>query len=223
MTRWAMILGLVGLIAVGGLAIWRHTNRLHFVQTVCEAGLPNLSRPAGIDADDLDCAVLGPKRRVSGFLLGEYHGRILVVGDAFRFDDHGAFANEVLDLAGGTGRSSREWDSLRDMGRNAPEVCFLTIWRVTMDGWSTETDGPFGYAGLPSRGFFADRLISVEPVTEAQVAEVNPRMLEHACVWTGADGWLHLGAESPAPPVLPQRRPILAVPGSGLAPVGHGS
>jgi hypothetical protein len=203
MRRWTLILGLVGVVAVGGLAIWHQTNRVHFVQTLCEAGLPNLSRPAGVNADDLDCVVLGPSRRVSGFLVGQYHGRTLIVGDALRFDDHGAFANEVLDMAGGTGRSSRGWDSLRDMGINAPEACFVMIWRVTMDGWSTETDGPFGHGGLPSRGFFADQIFSIEPVTLVQVARVGPRMREHACVWTGEGGWLHLGADSPAPPVLP--------------------
>lgn len=200
MKRWALLLGLIVVTALGGLAIWHQTNRVHFVQTLCEAGLPNLSRPSGVEADSLGCGVLGPRRRVSGFLFGDYHGRMLVVGDAIRFDDHGAFANEVLDMAGTTGRSRRGWDDLRDMGRNAPEACFLTIWRVTMDGWSTETDGLFGYGGPPSRGFFADQLVSIEPVTPAQVAGLNGGMLKHACAWTGEGGWIHLGSDRPVRP-----------------------
>lgn len=202
MRRWALFLGLFVAAAVAGLVIWHQMNRAHFVQTLCEAGLPNLSRPSGVEADSLGCGVLGPKRRVSGFLFGEYHGRMLVVGDAIRFDDHGAFANEVLDMAGSTGRSRQGWDDLRDMGKTLPEACFLTIWHVTMDGWSTETDGLFGYGGPPSRGFFADQLVSIEPVTSEQVAEVDARMREYACIWTGEGGWLHLGSDRsvrPAP------------------------
>ena len=198
-----LVLGLVVVAALAGLVVWRQTNRTHFIQTVCKAGLPNLSRPGDIDADELGCVVLGPKRRLSGFLVGEYHGRTLIVGDTLRFDDDGVYANEVLDMAGGTARSNSGWDDLREMREDAPEGCFLTVWRVTLDGWSTETDGPYGLMGLPSRGFFADRLVSIEPVRPEQVAEVaDTRMAEYACVWTGEGGWRHLGIDEPAPPVL---------------------
>jgi len=198
-----LVSGLVVVLAVGGLAIWHQTDRVHFVQTLCEAGLPNLSRPNGLDADQLECIVLGPKRRVSGFLLGEYHGSALVVGDAFRFDDRGAFANEVFDIAGGTGRSGLEWFELGKMRETAPEACFLPIWRVTVDGWSTVTDGPHGYGGLRSRGFFHDRLAAIDPVTPAQVADIDPRMREYACVWTGEGGWRRLASDSPTQTVSP--------------------
>lgn len=198
MRYWVMAAGLV-VAAVAGLGIWHQTNRVHFIQTLCEAGLPNLSRPGGIDADRLECVVLGPSRRVSGFLLGEYHLSALLVGDAVRLDDRGVLANEVLDMAGGSSRSDFTLSDLREMREKAPDVCHLTIWRVTLDGWSTETDGPYGYSGLPSRGFFHERLVAIEPVTRAQVAEIDTRMRERACIWTGEAGWVHLGTDQAEP------------------------
>ena len=47
------------LIAIVGLAGWHAYDRVGMIQTLCEAGMPNLSRPPEVDARFLNCAVLG--------------------------------------------------------------------------------------------------------------------------------------------------------------------
>jgi len=93
MRRWALVLGLI-VATVGGLAIWHQMDRVQFIQTLCEAGLPNLSRPSEVDAKYLGCTVLGPKRRVHGFAEGAFEHSAIVIGDRYNVDEQG-FTNEA--------------------------------------------------------------------------------------------------------------------------------
>lgn len=157
MRRSVLILGLVVAAAVGGLAVWHQVNRVHFTQTLCEAGLPNLSRPAVVDADDLECTVLGPKRRVSGFVETAFEHSVLVTGELYPAESRPApwfsLTEGVMERGGAALR--------RELDTPVPGLCGLRVAGIVADGWLTESPGRFGHLGIASQEFHAHRILEV--------------------------------------------------------------
>jgi len=188
--RIAMVLGLivVGLIgtSVAGLAGWYAVDRTAMIGGLCRAGLPNLSRPHDVDARRLGCAVLGPKQRVTGILLGDFELSSLVMGDRLRFDQNDEVTNETAWFSATDGLAERGGDRLREqMGRYVPGGCGMRIGSITVDGWMTESKGSYGHLGMAEREFWADRVVSIGPPS-AEAVEVyggslaaNPELADY--------------------------------------------
>lgn len=173
MRRWALLLGLMVATAVGGLAIWHQTNRVQFIQTLCEAGLPNLSRPPEVEADLLGCAVLGPTQTVTGFAEFGFELHRLTLGDSYEMEN-GRVTNARAWLSGTDGVLDRGWRPLMEKGND--EGCFTRVAKVTAQGWMTISSGAFGHIGIEEpREFFAYRIISSRPASASELAVLGQR------------------------------------------------
>ena len=164
-----------------GLAAWYRLDRTAMVQAVCKAGLPNLSRPKQVDARELGCTVLGPRRRVSGFLESGFEHSRLIVGDRYR--------HEAPWLSGTPGFMERGGDGLaRVYGQGGEDCGLLRVMRVTVEGWTTVSKGRFGHLGMASREFYADRIVSLDAATREDLSLLPAQSRSGVCRWTG-DGW----------------------------------
>jgi hypothetical protein len=180
-----------------GLAGWYRLDRTAMVQAVCKAGLPNLSRPKRVDARELGCAVLGPRRRVSGFLESGFEHSRLIVGDRYRLDAEGGIANEAPWLSGTPGFMERGGDGLaRVYGQGEEDCGLLRVMRVTVEGWMTVSEGRFGHLGMASREFYADRIVSFDAATREDLSLLPAQSRSGVCRWTGA-GWAGVDETEP--------------------------
>lgn len=167
---------LIGLTLIvlftGGVAIdlaLQPSHRIVVIAGLCKVGLPNLSRPLEVDADDLGCAVLGPRRKVTGFLESGFELSRIVVGDRYYLNERG-FTNESAWFSGTPGVMQRGGETLRRLDHEESEDCTLTVARVTVEGWMTVSKGGFGHLGLASREFYAYRILSAEPARAEDLA-----------------------------------------------------
>lgn len=170
MKRWALLLGLIVVTAVGGLAIWHQANRVQFIQTLCEAGLPNLSRPRVIEADQLGCTVLGPKQTLTGYVSTAFEHSSLIVGAEVVLGRNG-FENESAWFSGTEGLDQRGGEDLHKVLEiRRPGLCGSRLAKVTVEGWMTASPGGFGHLNLADREFYAYRIVSATaPSTAALV------------------------------------------------------
>lgn len=164
-------LALIVLLAGGVAADFalRPSHRIAAIAGLCEVGLPNLSRPPEVDADQLRCAVLGPRRTVTGFLESGFELSRIVVGDRYYLDDRG-FTNESAWFSGTHGVIQRSGETFRALDHEKSEDCTLTVARVTVEGWMTVSKGSFGHLGFASREFYAYRILSAEPARAEDLA-----------------------------------------------------
>ncbi len=163
-------------------------HRTAVLKGLCQVGLPNLSRPPEVDADSLGCAILGPKRTVTGFLeLGFEHSHI-IIGDRYEWDDLGV-TNEVAWFSDTPGLRDRGGDALLKLHHDRRDGCFVTVSRVSVEGWMTVSEGDFGHLGLASREFYAGRILSSKPAT-AEDLKGAQAMGDMVCTagTSGADG-----------------------------------
>lgn len=191
MRKWALALGLAAVVAIGGLAIWRQINRVHFVQTLCEAGLPNLSRPRVVPADQLGCAVLGPTRRVAGFVETSFENSTLIVGPRPLYDQRGLL-NETAWFTATSGLATRGGEALRlELSAPRPGLCGRRMAAVVVEGWMTVSEGGFGHLNLSPREFYAGRVLSASPpsaeILESERRELSGRLPTGACEWLEAN------------------------------------
>lgn len=173
--------------------------RVSAIETLCEMGLPNLSRPPELDAEELGCTVLGPLRTERGFHEGAFEHSMLVVGDRYRRAADGAYANETAWFESAPG--------IEDIGAHfrpppAPEHCFMYVSGIAVEGWMTLSEGGYGHLNGYSRAFYARRIIGMSGVQAEQVADMAPPIREFACRWTG-EAWVSIddaGVTTPTPP-----------------------
>lgn len=166
-------LALIVLLASGVAAdlALQPSHRIAAIAGLCKAGLPNLSRPPEIDARNLGCAVLGPKRTVTGFLESGFEHSRLVVGDRYHLSERG-FTNESAWFSGTPGVMERGGEALRRLDHERSEGCIVTVAKVTVEGWITVSKGDFGHLGSASREFYAYRILSAEPASVEDLAEM---------------------------------------------------
>lgn len=157
----AVALTAVLLIGAAGLAGWQAYDRVGMIQTLCKAGLPNLSRPREIDARALDCAVLGKKQRLRGFISTSFENATLTVGEHIELTPQGFYKNASAWYSGTTGLSERGDGSLgREIEKLHPGLCGLRVAKVEVEGWMTISPGQYGHLGLADREFYIYRVIS---------------------------------------------------------------
>ena len=151
--------------------IWFHRDRTAMLASLCEAGLPNFSRPSVVEADVLGCVILGPRRRVSGVLLTGFEDSNLIESDLPPSPDGGDFTGGATWFTCNqvTGCDERLESQLR---RRIPGVC-AGLARVTAYGWVTETPGDYGHLGGYAREFYVDEVVAVGPPPPALVARMR--------------------------------------------------
>lgn len=153
----AAILG----IGICTLLVAYTRDREGTLRQLCKAGFPNLSRPSYVRATDLQCKILGPKRRVSG---------ILITGDE---------ASNLLtnDLGPGTtwflSNQTQPRSPALDKQLSTPVkgVCDTGMASVTVEGRATVSLGTYGHLGSYARTFFVEKVISVRPPPTRVVRE----------------------------------------------------
>lgn len=186
------------LIGTAGLAGWHAYDRVGMIQTLCEAGLPNLSRPPEVDARMLDCAVLGRKQRLRGFISSSFENATFTLGDHIELTPEGFFRNRSAWYSGTTGGSERGDGSLgRELKKLHPGLCGERVAKVEVEGWMTVSPGQFGHLGGWDREFYIYRVISATtPAREDleafrmpdRILKQHPGFAEHcAAVEGGAD------------------------------------
>lgn len=164
-------IGAGALIAVAAvslvLAYWYWRDRPQMLEALCEAGLPNFSRPASVSPETLGCVILSKK--------GRYRG---VVETAF---EHSFLISDDLPPTGGV-RPGNAWFTCNQatgcdprleaqLHQPIPGVCLVSLASVTADGWITESPGGYGHLNMAEREFYSDRVISVGPPPPANVKE----------------------------------------------------
>ncbi|MGV8930187.1 MAG: hypothetical protein ACOH1E_10565 [Brevundimonas sp.] len=147
------------------------SHRIAAIAGLCKVGLPNLSRPPEVDARDLGCAVLGPKRRVTGFFEGGFEHSVIRTGDRDLVDGQGVI-NETAWFSDTSGLMQRGGETLRRLDHGRSDDCLVTVAKVTVDGWMTVSEGNFGHLGLAAREFYAYRIHSAEPARVEDLVEM---------------------------------------------------
>jgi len=153
------VLALLGITTVGGFA-WYKQDRAGMLSRLCEAGLPNFSRPSIVRADDLGCAILGPKTRVEGVLLSGFEAANFMSKDLGPPPSGGGFTGSTWYTANHSSPRNDQLD--RQLERRMPGIC-VGLATLVVDGWPTVTAGNYGHLGIYSREFYAERVISVKP------------------------------------------------------------
>jgi hypothetical protein len=163
-----VLIAVVVVVTVGG-SVWFQRDRTGMFQTLCEAGLPNLSRPSVVEADDLGCEILGPKIRATGILQTGFEASNFMTDDLGPVPKGGGFTGSTWYSCNQRSGCDRRLDSQLD--KEIPGLCGTRLASVTVEGWTTITPGRYGHLGVYSREFFADRVIEVRPPSADFVAK----------------------------------------------------
>jgi hypothetical protein len=178
--RKSLRVGLIAILLVVGMgsaaaAVWYKQDRAGMLHSLCEAGLPNFSRPRVVRKDDLGCTILSQKTRVKGVLLTGFEASSLrskVWGD----DPAWHTCNQT------TGCDKRV-DAM--LSRKISGVC-VGLAEITTEGWVTVSPGRYGHLGLLKREFFEDRVIQVGPPPQDEVRRWQKAYAEAGitdCLW----------------------------------------
>ena len=161
MVRFRPPAAFLGLIAFAALlaAAFYGANRTKALSLMCTAGFPNLSRPAQIPADALDCTIVGKRETIYGLVNSSDHGMSIVTKEGglpisvwlFRHDPR--LARQV----------TRSWSDYCINGATARLV-----------GWRSQTPGPFGHMGYADEEFYVEQVATVEPLPQWAIAQVAP-------------------------------------------------
>jgi hypothetical protein len=156
--------------AIGAYA-WYRADRTGMLQSLCEAGLPNLSRPSIVDADDLDCTILGPRRRVKGVLLTGFEASGFIENDLPPPPKGGGFTGGTWWTCNQVRGCDRKVE--KQLERPVPGLCDTSLASVVVYGWPTVTPGRYGHLGVYAREFFVDEVESAGPPPPALVDRMH--------------------------------------------------
>jgi len=161
LVRWTgLVLLVTGVAAVATGTLWYRLDRPAALAAACRIGLPNFSRPKVIEAHEIGCHILGPKRRVRGVLVSAFEVSSLDSADLGTPPKGGGFGGTWYSST----RSSKGSEALdRQLAKPIPGLCGIGFASVTVEGWATLSPGHYGHMGIYSREFFADRVIAVGP------------------------------------------------------------
>jgi len=166
-----LALALVLWMSALGSIIWYQADRSGMLAALCEAGLPNLSRPAAIKAEDLGCAIVGPRRRIEGVLLTGFEASNLFLSDLGPAPPGGGFTGSTWWTCNQQSGCDRRLD--RQLSEEIPGLCDTGLAHVTAYGWATETPGRYGHLGVYARQFFVDEVVDVGPPPAQLVARLR--------------------------------------------------
>lgn len=182
MARQITVVSSISLAVLGAVAMigWWYADRPSIARVICEAGLPNLTRPNDLAKDELGCTPLSERREISGLALSL---------SAFRSNVFEPYKGEK-ELLGGYSAwlvclPGRCVDRLKKLDSILPRECGLrpdgVPWSwVRVEGWVTLEDGQYGDLGLFRRKFYVDRIVEISspPIEilrerESQLKEVG--------------------------------------------------
>lgn len=153
----AALLGLIAFAALLGAAFY-DANRTTVLSVICTAGFPNLSRPAQIPTDALDCTVLGKGETISGVIYSFDHGSSMATKEG---------AQPISVWLG------RDYPRLaRQIARSWSDYCVSGA-SARLVGWRSQTPGRFGHMGFADEQFYVEQIAKVEPLPEWAVAQVG--------------------------------------------------
>lgn len=164
------ILAVVVSAALAGLT-WYHRDRTAFLGSLCQAGLPNFSRPAVVRQSDLGCIILGPRQRVSGVLLTGFEASNLIENSLPSLPHKGGAPGTTWLTCNQQTGCDEKLD--KELSKQIPGLCGTGLASVVAFGWVTETPGEFGHLGLYSREFFVDQVVAVDPPPPALVKRMQ--------------------------------------------------
>lgn len=149
------VLGAVVLIG------WWYADRPSIARVICEAGMPNLTRPNDLAKDELGCLPLSERREISGLTLSL---------STFRSNLFEPYEGEEKLLGGYSAwlvcLPGRCVDRMKMLDSLPPRECKLIpdgvplSW-MRIEGWVTLEDGQYGDLGLFRRKFYVDRIVEV--------------------------------------------------------------
>ncbi len=176
--RNSVVLALLATGVGAGIAMfaWYSHDRAAMLETLCKSGFPNFSRPSAVNERDLGCAILGPRRRVSGVLLTGFEASYLMTDDLGAPPAGGGFTGNTWHTCNqSTGCNA---DLERQLAKPISGLCGTRLASLTTEGWATVTAGEFGHMGMASREFFEDKVISVGPPPTWMVSELTQQKQE---------------------------------------------
>ena len=154
-------------------AAWYKADRPGLLGIACEAGLPNFSKPAGIDKDLIGCTIVGSKQKFTGVLTTGFEASSFSSDDFTPIrDDTGSLNNRawLTCLGNGCGPaldaelSKNPWASCKKENR-------LGMATVEVEGWVSESAGGYGHLNQYLRELFVDKVLSVGPPPPKLVQE----------------------------------------------------
>lgn len=154
-----MLLAVLAFTAIACF-IWYNNNRTDILSRLCEAGLPNFSRPSVVRSGGLRCAILGPKRRVEGVLLTGFEAANFMSKDLGPAPSGGGFSGNTWYTPNQV--SPRNDRADQQLEQRIPGVC-SGLATLVVEGWPTVSSGHYGHMGMYAREFFEDRVIAVKP------------------------------------------------------------
>jgi hypothetical protein len=160
-------------IATAGF-LWFQKDRAGMLSALCEAGLPNFSRPASVPADMLGCAILGPRERVRGVLLTGFEASNFMAADLGPPPAGGGFTGNTWYICNQVRRCDRG-RLARQLDQPITGLCRVGLASVVVDGWATITPGNYGHLGVYSREFFEDQVVDAGPPPASLVEDMRQR------------------------------------------------
>ncbi len=150
---------LLVLIAFAALlaAAFYAANRPKVLNVICTLSFPNLSRPAQIPADALDCTVLGKRETISGVVFSSDHGSSIVTQEG---------ARPISVWLG------RDYPRLAQQIAHSKSDYCVSGATVRLVGWRSQTTGRFGHMGFAEEQFYVEQIATVERLPQWVVARV---------------------------------------------------
>jgi hypothetical protein len=159
-----------GAAMLGG-AVWYEHDRTAMLTAICKVGLPNLSRPSVVDSSVLGCAIVGPRRRVSGVLLTGFEASNLINSDLPPAPQGGGFSGSTWFECNQQKGCDKKLD--KQLDQDISGLCGTGLAKITAFGWVTETPGGYGHMGIYARTFFVDEIIAIGPPPAKLVEEMR--------------------------------------------------
>lgn len=155
---------------------WFQRDRARILGALCEAGLPNLSRPSVVQASDLGCSIVGHRRRVTGVLLTGFEASSLIESDLPPSPKGGGFSGSTWFTCNQLKGCDKRLDN--QLNQKIAGLCDTGLATVVAYGWATETSGHYGHLGVYAREFFVDEVVAVGPPPPDTVDRMRRRYAE---------------------------------------------
>lgn len=170
--RWrsaAAVLAVAAATVGAGIFGWVKVDPARAVPVLCGLGLPNFSKPPGVDTFDIGCTPVGPRQRYEGLLLTDFELFVLIP-DYQRTDGQPSLDEAVWVTP------TRQNDPLleqfhAELSDAERRMCGRGAVMIQFDGWMAIAPGEYGHLGQYQWEVLLDRLVAVGPPSEHLVEE----------------------------------------------------
>lgn len=154
---WPIVLSLL-LLPVAYLTL-PIEDRAAILAKACDAGLPNLSRPAAISPETLGCTIVGKRRTFSGIVFNSDHGSSIALAGSERDPIALWFDRGFPALA-------------RQVDKSEQLYCVRAA-SVSLTGWQTTRPASFGEMGFAKHQIFVDQVVAVGPLPQSEIKKIG--------------------------------------------------